>query len=191
MAKNYNPEIVDAVRNCLDNDDWNYRFDNENGVFRFGLDIKGKIRKVQYVIVISEIDYYVYACSPISADQDDAEQMRQMSEFICRANYGLKDGNFELDFRSGEIRYKCFVNCNGVTPTNEMVKSSILCPAAMFTRYGKGIVQILFNDMSAVDAIEMCEGAQKHPAGHRSDEEESSARLMDTLRRLQNGQENS
>lgn len=69
--------------------------------------------------------------------------MAIMAEFICRANYGLKNGNFELDMRDGEIRYKSFVDCEGLTPTTEMVRNSIHCPAAMFDRYGDGIVDII------------------------------------------------
>jgi len=34
------------------------------------------------------------------------ERRRDVSEFLTRANYGLADGNFELDFDDGEIRFK-------------------------------------------------------------------------------------
>ncbi len=149
------------------------------------------MKNVQYVVGINERDYNVYAISPLSVDQDDPEQMGKMAEFICRANYGLRDGNFEMDFNDGELRYKCFMNCNGSIPTKNMVGASIHCPAAMFDRYSKGIMQILFGDMSAAEAIEVCEGSQKPPARHSGDEEETSSRLMDMLRRLQSGHESS
>ncbi len=184
MAKNYNPEIVDAVKDFLDNDDWHYSFDEERGLFRFGVSLPGKMKSVQYVVGINEHDYNVYAMSPISADQEEPETMRQMAEFVCRANYGLRDGNFELDFRDGELRYKCYMNCNGSMPSREMVEATIQCPAAMFKRYSKGILQILFNDMSAEDAIELCEGKPAGPVNDDSDEEDTSSQLMELLRRL-------
>lgn len=34
------------------------------------------------------------------------ERRLEVSEFLTRANYGLADGNFELDFDDGEIRFK-------------------------------------------------------------------------------------
>lgn len=41
------------------------------------------------------------------APQRVPEQRRlEVSEFLTRANYGLADGNFELDFDDGEIRFK-------------------------------------------------------------------------------------
>ena len=98
-----------------------------------------------------------------------------------------RHGNFEMDFNDGELRYKCYMNCNGAIPTKNMVGGSIHCPAAMFKRYSKGILQILFAGMSAVDAIELCEGTLAAPASDSRDEEETSSRLMDILRRLQSG----
>lgn len=184
MRRSYNQEIVDAVKSFLDGDAWHYRFDSDAGVFHFGVNLHGKMKNVQYLVGINERDYVVYAISPLSADQDDADQMRKMSEFVCRANYGLRDGNFELDFRDGELRYKCFMNCNGVIPNKNMIGSSIHCPAAMFDRYGKGIVQILFNDMSAEDAIELCERDIPAPVSLSDGSETASSHTLDVLRRL-------
>ena len=82
-----------------------------------------------------------------------------MAEFLCRANYGLANGNFELDFRDGEIRYKCFVNCDETVPGKETIKDSIYVPARMFTRYSEGILAVLFNMKSAEQAVKDCESA--------------------------------
>jgi hypothetical protein len=35
-----------------------------------------------------------------------ADRRREVSEFLTRANHGLADGNFELDFEDGEVRFK-------------------------------------------------------------------------------------
>lgn len=99
----------------------------------------------------------MYAIAPLGADEDDSKMMASMAEFVCHANYGLKNGNFELDMRDGEIRFKSFVDCEGITPTLDMVRNSIHCPAAMFERYGDGIVGIIFGGMSAKEAVDRCE----------------------------------
>lgn len=113
-----------------------------------------------------------------------------MAEFVCRANYGLRDGNFEMDFNDGELRYKCYVNCADRLPSVEAVEKSITCPAAMFSRYSDGIVQILFSDISPADAVARCEedrfrfmrgdDSDGHPAHQRP------SPLEDILRRVQN-----
>ena len=191
MSRQYNFEIMEAIRNFLDEDDWNYNFENEIGVFRFNLQIRGNIKDLRYLIYVKEHDYVVYASSPLSADEENSEQMAKMAEFICRANYGLRDGNFEMDFNDGEIRYKCYMNCNGVLPTKKMVGSSIFCPAAMFERYNKGILQILFFDMSAADAVSMCENAPEYPDSDDDEEEVDTSRLLEMLEGLQRETEDS
>ena len=158
MSKSYNQRVAQAINRFLKDDDWNYSFDEDNGTFTFNLSIQAKIKSLHYKVRVRDDDYLVYAVSNISADEDDAEQMQEMAEFICRANYGLVDGNFELDFRDGELRYKCFEDCeDGIIPTDAIIRNSIAIPASMFRRYTPGIVGILFNSMSASDAIDLCE----------------------------------
>ena len=74
-----------------------------------------------------------------------------------QANYGLRNGNFELDMRDGEIRYKVFVDCDGVIPSREVIKGSIIIPAMMFERYSPGILDVVFKGVSAAEAIGQCE----------------------------------
>lgn len=123
--KMYNKEIAAEISNFLKKDDWHYSFNEQKGVFDFGLRIKSKIRKISYLVKVNESDFSVFAISPVNADSDDKEMMANMAEFICRANYGLKRGCFEFDFRDGEIRYKIHVPCDGILPTSEMIKDSI------------------------------------------------------------------
>ena len=191
MARNYNPEIVGQIGTFLDDNDWKYSFDDKNGLFRFSVNTRGNIKNVQMAVDINEDCYNVYAISPLSADRDVPEQMGEMAEFVCRANYGLRAGNFELDFNDGELRFKYFVNCDGITPSQEIIRDSIHCPAAMFSRYGGGVLQILFSGMSAADAVAQCEGRlYGEPPADAPDETESApdtSRLLETLRGLLNG----
>lgn len=157
----YSKNIAKAINHFLTEDDWHFSFDDQRGLFRFGLCLKGRIKKVNYIVDVKEDEYIVYAISPLGANEDDEKMMATMAEFVCRANYGLKNGNFELDMQDGEIRFKSFVDCEGITPTTEMIWNSIRCPAAMFDRYGAGIVDIVFGNATAKDAIAKCE---KSPA---------------------------
>ena len=71
-----------------------------------------------------------------------------VAEFLHRANYGLKDGNFEMDYRDGEIRYKSFVNFKNIDVSEEVVGESIIVGAAMIDRYGKGLLKLMLGDGS-------------------------------------------
>lgn len=159
--RTYFKSIANAINKFLTEDDWHFSFDDQHGLFKFELCVKGRIKIISYIVDVKEYEYIVYAISPLGADDDDEKMMASMAEFICRANYGLKNGNFELDMRDGEIRFKCFVDCEGVTPTLEMVKNSIHCPAAIFDFYGAGIVDIIFGNSTAKQAIAKCEKSPK------------------------------
>lgn len=153
----YSKDIANAINTFLKEDDWHFSFDEQRGVFKFGLSLKSKLKKVNYLIHVKEDEYIVYAISPIGADEDDKKMMAAMAEFVCRANYGLKNGNFELDMRDGEIRFKCFVDCEDIMPSTEVIRNSIHCPAAMFKQYGDGIIDIIFGNASAKEAVARCE----------------------------------
>jgi len=157
MARDYSQEIRTLIQEHLDSHEWAYLFNEEKGTFQLDLHCPGRIKNLRFQIVVNNNDYNVYGISPISADEKDAEQMRRMAEFICRANYGLQDGNFELDFRDGEIRYKTYVNCEGTMPSEDVIRSSIFCVLAMFSRYGAGILKVMFADTSAEEAVDECE----------------------------------
>lgn len=155
--RTYSENIANAINTYLKEDDWHFSFDEQRGVFKFGLSLKSKLKKVNYLIDVKEDEYLVYAISPLGADEDDEKMMAVMAEFVCRANYGLKNGNFELDMRDGEVRFKCFVDCEGITPAPKIIQNSIHCPAAMFERYSDGIVGIIFGNLGAKEPVEKCE----------------------------------
>jgi hypothetical protein len=149
----YSTQIANTVRKFLTADDWNFSFDDEKGIFTFNLTVKTKMKKISYRVLINDNGYSVYAASPLGAD----DCLHEMAEFICRANYGLRNGNFELDFRDGEVRYKCYVNCDGQMPSTEIVKDSIYVPYFMMKRYGDGIISVIFGNQTAEEAVRTCE----------------------------------
>ena len=153
----YSIELANVVKNFLEEDDWNYSFDANTGVFDFSLRSKSKIKKINFAIDVQDDEIIVYGISPVGADFDNPEMMARMAEFICRANYGLKNGCFEIDFSDGEVRFRSFIDCDGFVPNTKVVQNSVHCTAAMFRRYAPGIIDIIFADKSAKEAIEMCE----------------------------------
>lgn len=49
----------------------------------------------------------------IAPERVPEERRPDVSEFLTKANYGLADGNFELDFDDGEVRYKTVLHVQG------------------------------------------------------------------------------
>ena len=152
-------ELMELIKEFLAEDDWKYSFDEEARVFSFSLTIDSKLKHLKYYIYVHDDSYTVYAVSPLNADNDDKAVMTTLAEFICRANYGLRNGNFELDMRDGEIRYKVFVDCENLLPSLEVVRRSVIIPCVMFEKYSTGILDVMFKGSSAEEAVSECEDA--------------------------------
>ena len=130
-------QIVDAVRDWLDGDDWRYEYDAEKHLIKMGITLKSKIKSGRIFVDIRKDCYAVYLCAPISGDKDN---LGELLKYVAMANYGLLNGNFEVDVRDGEIRYKTFVNCDGLESLSPaVIQDSIYVGCLMMDRYGDGI----------------------------------------------------
>ncbi len=171
----YSYEIAQAIHNHLKAHDFEYNFDEDRGVFNFLLALHGKAKALIYHIIVHEHGFTSSAQYPLGPDASDEACINTMSRFLHRANFGLRNGNFEMDLNDGEINYKVYCSCRGLeAPSDEMVEENILCAAAMFRRYEPGILGILFNGMNDKDANEHCENSH---SGLLSQLDELNARL--------------
>jgi hypothetical protein len=123
------------------------------------------------VIDVQENEIVVLGICPIAADCRDTDMMARMAEYICRANYGIKNGCFEFDFRDGEIRFRSYIDCEGSMPSLEMIKNCIYCTAVMYKRYAPGIADMIFSGCSAREAVEKCEKDQEDEISSRISED--------------------
>ena len=164
-------EIIDAVRDWLDNDDWHYDFDAERTMIKTGINLKSKIKSSRILIDIKENSYIVYLISPINGDK---ENPAEIIKYLTMANYGLINGNFEFDVRDGEIRYKTFVNCEGLESlSEEVIRDSVYVGCAMMDRYGDGIASLAFGYSDAETEIKKAEERLNSRAADEDSDSES------------------
>lgn len=153
----YSDELVNLFKEYMKINDRQYSFYEELGIFELTLKVQGTISKIKYIIDVHEKEIIIYGVCPERADKRDPKMMNKIAEFICQANYGLKDGCFEFDFQDGDIYYKSYINCDNLKLSMEVVDSSMRCVGAMIERYSKGFINIIFNNYSAREAIAECE----------------------------------
>lgn len=158
MKKKYNLAIAQAIDGFLTEDEWKYDFDRDRGVFRFGVSIEGRMKQVRYTIGVSSDSFVVYASYPLGGDPEDKDLMARLCEFITRANYGMKWGCFEMDWDDGEIRFKVFVDCEGILPSREIIMNSVVSPGMICNRYADGFIDVIFREADAEKAVAKCEG---------------------------------
>lgn len=185
--KMYSTKIADAVKKFLNDDDWHYSFNDETGTFRFTLSLSSKLKNLAYHIRVKESSLLVYGVSPVGADENDPKMMAAMADFVCRANFGLRNGCFELDMDDGEIRFRSYVDCDELAPSREVIKNSIYCTAIMFERYAPGILEIIFGNTTAKAAIEKCESDSEetpqssHAEQRKSEPDEDMEKMQSRL----------
>ncbi len=148
-------KIFDLLLKFLKEDGWNPQkledqfalkmgFKGSNGIFNCFAQIAGEYDQCIF-----------YACSPLPVPE---EKRAEIAEFITRANYGMRIGNFEMDYSDGEIRYKSSFDFEGIEPPPKMFSTAIYPAVNMMDKYLPGIMAVLSNAKTPAEAIEQVEG---------------------------------
>lgn len=134
---------------------WKYSIvGSEQDIIELHMSLKGKLNSCRMVVTAGEKEIQAYAFVPIKATPDC---YGNVVEFITRANYGLKIGSFEFDYRDGEVRYHTCLPCQDGTPSLKDIEISVDMPVFMLQRYGDGLVKNLMgfgNPEQDIAAIE-------------------------------------
>ena len=178
----YSMDIVKAVRkNLEDSGVKQVSFNEEKGMFSFVTHVGAGISYVDCIVDVNENEFLVITRVPVlpyGEDDEVREAIRNLGEFVCRANYGLKNGCFEMDWKDGEIRYRTFVDCDGQLPSQDIIHNSIGVSVAMVKRYGRGILDVIYKGMDPEIAVMECEGTFRF---HTEEMQEELQSLMEEI----------
>lgn len=147
--------MIEKVRDYLEKDEWKYEYNPTKEIIRTGMGLKSKLGHIQIFFVFGEKGYSVVAYPQMNAG---IEERQETMEFITRANWGLRNGNFEMDLSDGQVRYKLYVNTQEQEKLPEqIVKESFGIPILMFERYGDGLAAVMLGFSDAKTEIEKAE----------------------------------
>ena len=133
-------QLTDVVRDFFDERGFHYEYDAERSLMQLGFGLECKLKNVRVIWIIRDTSYSVLFVCPIGADKDN---LGEMMKYLTMVNYGMADGNFEMDCSDGEIRYKTFVDVNGLqTLPTEIMDRSLGVGIAMMNRFGNGIAAL-------------------------------------------------
>lgn len=154
-------ENAAIIEKHLKDHDWHYDKEDRQDVVIFtgGVGgLGGAYDSVRIVITAQEDFIQAFAILPAKAH----DKLAEMSEFLHRANYGLRLGAFEMDCDDGEIRFHLtYPDCVLNTEDRDACLTALLVlPAHMFGVYSKGIAAILLGLATPEAAIKMCEGEE-------------------------------
>ena len=157
--------MVEVVKKFLDGgfdgDKWNYEVHQEIAFIGGIGGLEGKITDLRFYIIVGDETVTCYHTAPIKAP---LEQRAAISEFITRANYGLTNGNFEMDFSDGELRYKTTISQHDLLRNDAAAFRSMrvlmMLGPSMWQRYGDNLVALLFgytDNKSVEELVCQCE----------------------------------
>lgn len=138
----------------LEADDWHPQRLGEKTIYR--MVFSGENGQVAcFAQVRSDLEQFVfYVMAPVKALE---ETRHAVAEYITRANYGLRIGNFEMDFRDGEVRYKSSLDFEDVALSHQLIQHAIYPAVQTMDRYLPGLMRVIYGGTSpeeAIDAIE-------------------------------------
>ena len=145
----------------FDGDKWNYEVHDEIAFVGGIGGLDGKINNLKFYIIVGDETVTCYHTAPIKVP---VEQRAAVCEFITRANDNLINGNFEMDFNDGQLRYKATVSQNDLLRDDVTALRSMNYLMAlgltMWMRYGDNLAALLFGfagDKSIEDLVNQCE----------------------------------
>lgn len=140
----------ETLTSFLEEDEWKARrIENK---FAFSMNYSGESGDFRcYAIVRVELEEFIfYAVVPVRVPLEDRPAV---AEYIARANYGLRIGNFEIDYSDGEVRYKSSLNFEGEDLTHGMLRNAIYPAVHTLDRYMPGLLRVSFGGATPLEAI--------------------------------------
>ena len=154
LNKNNGLQALDTLGNFLTEDGWNPQFIEEKEAYKINFDSEHGIG-VAYAQVLSDLEQFLfYVMMPFKIPEDN---LNAIAEFITRANFGLRVGNFEMDFEDGEVRYKTCIDFGDETLTRGYIKNAVYPALKTMERYVPGFLSVVYGGQTPEEALAVLE----------------------------------
>ena len=151
--------IRGRVEEYLRSQNFKYTLDEEEQRILCSFNLKGKVRNVRMAIALDYDDSYIVVCFfPMNAVEESYGAVTRLLNYI---NYQSKFGNYEMDERDGEIRYRMTVDCEGTTLSTEMIDKSIRIPLSMIRKYGESLLAVVMGYKTFDEAKKMIDDEEE------------------------------
>lgn len=143
-------KLLDAVKGFFDRDKWNYTLVEGRDILQLGYRAENNAWSCYAQVIENDQQFVFYSVAPLEVAR---EKKWLALEYLARANFNLIIGNFEMDFDSGEVRYKTSIDVEGATLTYELFKPIVYANLFLMERYLPGLQAVLFEDVMPRQAI--------------------------------------
>lgn len=153
-SASYSTNVSNSVLDYFKSKNFDFDFDPEKGIITTAFPTDSKLGSVDIRIRFLADGYISHATAKINADEASRDKV---AEYLMRANYGLRMGNFEMDFRDGEIRFKSFCRSGDTVLNDDQITDSFILPIVQFDTYGDNLLAVLFGMKEPDEAIKDAE----------------------------------
>ena len=149
----YSQDIANRLREIMGEMGINARFEDraEFGLFTLRMKLSCKLQSAQVMLLVREDNFSSLATIPLTADEN---ARLAVAEYLTRVNFNMRNGNFELNMQTGEIRFKAYVHAGDGPVDAKAARLAIMLPFLMLDRFGDGLLEVLFGFKSPREAFE-------------------------------------
>ena len=140
----------------LEDDGWHPSRLEDKTIYRVGFKGSNGDQRCYAQIRDDLQQFLFYAVAPVKAPE---ETRPAVAEFITRANYGMRIGNFELDYSDGEVRYKSSIDYEDTVLTPTLIKNTIYPAVQTMDRYMQGLMKVIYGGRQPAEAIDEIENS--------------------------------
>lgn len=156
--------IVQQIAEYLTGQGWLYQLDEENSAFLFTLNTPSRpIKSLRYLLIVQPDGVVTNALLPVGCDPTNYEQMSLLSRFLCRANYGMRLGCFEMGLENGDVRFRCYCSCPDGDVNTEDIEECIYTTMGMVQLFGPGAVSVMYGGATDEEADVQCRRQRSEP----------------------------
>jgi GTP-binding protein EngB required for normal cell division len=148
--------LFETMVNFFEKDDWSFDEVESGKTLRLKVELENG-SYICYGIADDENNSFrFYSISPVKIPKN---KYLPIAEFLARANYGLILGNFEMDFRDGEIRYKTSIIVDSEL-SDAVLKRIVYDNLSTLDEYFPGFMKIIYGNISPEEAINQIENEE-------------------------------
>jgi hypothetical protein len=149
------------VQEIFDAKDFNYEVFSEKNALQMKIPLHCKLQSTTVIFNFREDSFTINAYLLLNADENCRDKV---GEYLMRCTYGLRFGNFEMDYSDGEIRYRLTVDCEDRESISEgFLMGNVMIPIRMLERYGDGLAAVIFGFMTPEEALKESEKPKDAP----------------------------
>ena len=146
----HSDEITQAIAAFFEKSGWDYEYEEKWNAFFAKRSVPNAAGRVYLTVVVYEDKYIVFARI---LDFCEEENRKELALLFSAINHKIAFGRFEFDFSDGDMQYRYAVDCTGMTPSQEIVKHSVVLPFLLMSTYGDAICAVMNGECTAKEAL--------------------------------------